>query len=145
VGLHADMELSDALTFAASRRNGVLATAKRDGRPQLSNITYLVDGGDVLISITADRAKYVNLTRNPAASLYVAREDFWAYVVLEGDVTLTPIAADAHDDTVEQLISLYRGVAGEHSNWDEYRAAMVADRRVVVRLRPSHAYGMLGS
>jgi len=137
------MELAAALDFARSRHNGVLVALKRDGRPQLSNITYLVgDDGVVRISITADRAKYVNLSRDPRASLYVSREDFWGYVVLEGDASLTPPAADPHDATVEELIELYRGVQGEHPDWDDYRAAMVKDRRVVVRLTPAHAYGM---
>lgn len=139
------MELDTALAFAADRRNGVLATAKRDGRPQLSNITYLVRDGAILVSITADRAKYKNLTRNPAASLYVSREDFWAYVVLEGDAELAPVATDPADATVDALVELYRGVAGEHPDWDDYRRAMVADRRTLVTLRPTHAYGMLST
>jgi hypothetical protein len=53
------------------------------------------------------------------------------------------VAADPHDATVEELIIYYRGVSGEHENWDEYRAAMVADRRLVVRFRPEHVYGQL--
>jgi PPOX class probable F420-dependent enzyme len=138
------MELSQALAFAAAHRNGVLTTQKRDGRPQLSNIVALV-GEDALIrvSITADRAKYWNLVRDSRASVHFTRDDFYAYVVIEGDVTLTPVAADPHDATVDELVELYRGMAGEHPNWDEYRQTMVNDRRVVVRLTPIHAYGML--
>ena len=138
------MELADALTFASSRRNGVLVTLKRDGRPQLSNITYHAADGTVRISITADRAKHRNLERDPRASLYVGREDFWGYVVLEGDAELSPVAADPADATADELVELYRAVAGEHPDWDDYRRAMVADRRVVLRLRPTHAYGMAG-
>lgn len=139
------MELADALAFAAARRNGVLVTQKRDGRPQLSNITHQVGAdGAIRISITADRAKYPNLVRDPRASLYVSREDFWGYVVIEADAELSPVAAAAGDATVDELVDLYRSIAGEHPNWDEYRAAMVSDRRLVVRLRPTRAYGMLG-
>jgi len=94
------------------------------------------------VSITADRAKYANLVRDPRVSLHVTAEDFWSYVVLEGDADLTPVAAAPDDATVEELIELYRAVNGEHPDWDDYRAAMVADRRVVLRLRPTHAYGM---
>jgi PPOX class probable F420-dependent enzyme len=137
------MELSEALSFAAQNRRGVLATQKRDGRPQLSNVTHLIDDGVIKVSITADRAKYTNLTRDPRASLHVTRDDFWAYAVLEGDVQLSPVAAAVDDATVDELVELYRALAGEHSNWDEYRQAMVDDRRVVVRLHPTHAYGML--
>jgi len=137
------MELKTALDFIRSRRNGVLVTLKRDGRPQLSNITYALSAdGVVRISITADRAKYNNLRRDSRASLYVSKEDFWGYVVIDADAELSPAAADPHDATVEELIGLYRDAAGEHPDWDEYRAAMVSDRRVVVRLRPVHAYGM---
>ena len=53
------------------------------------------------------------------------------------------MAADPHDATVEELVTYYRGINGEHDDWDEYRAAMVADRRLVVRFRPEHAYGQL--
>jgi PPOX class probable F420-dependent enzyme len=137
------MEISEAITFAAARRNGVLVTQKRDGRPQLSNIAYAVVGDVVKISITADRAKYWNLIRNPHASLYVTRDDFWAYVVLEGDAELSEVATKPDDPGVDELVELYKVVAGEHPDWDEYRQAMVDDKRVVVRLKPSHAYGMI--
>jgi len=137
------MELTAALDFARPRKNGVLVALKSDGRPQLSNISYAVGGDDVVrISITAGRAKYANLRRDNRASLYVSREDFWGYVVIDAEAELSPMAAEPNDATVEELVALYRAVAGEHSNWDEYRAAMVADRRLVVRLRPVHAYGM---
>jgi len=139
----APMELNTALDFIRSRQNGVLVTLKRDGRPQMSNITYALGAdGFVRISITADRAKFNNLRRDARASLYVSKEDFWGYVVIDADAELTPAAADPNDATVEELVVLYRDAAGEHPNWDEYRAAMVSDRRVVVRLKPVHAYGM---
>jgi hypothetical protein len=64
-------------------------------------------------------------------------------VVFEGDAELSPVAADPHDATVEELIDVYRRVLGEHPDWDEYRRAMVSDGRLVIRLRPTHAYGTL--
>ena len=138
------MDLDTALDFARDHRQGILLTLKRDGRPQSSNIVYAVDdAGTVRISITAGRAKYGNLVRDPRASLHVNRDDFWAYVVLEGDAELSPVAAAPDDATVDELVELYRSLQGEHDDWDEYRAAMVTDRRCVVRLRPNHAYGML--
>jgi PPOX class probable F420-dependent enzyme len=126
-------------------RRGVLATLKRDGRPQLSNIGYAYDrdAGVVRISVTADRVKTRNLQRDPRASLHVTSEDFWTWVVVEGTADLTPVAADPHDGTVEELITYYRAVSGEHPDWDEYRQAMVTDRRLVVRLSLDHAYGQL--
>jgi PPOX class probable F420-dependent enzyme len=138
------MEISEAVDFIRGRRNGVLVTQKRDGRPQLSNIAYVVgDDGVIRISITADRAKYANLRRTPLASLYVAREDFWAYAVIEAEVELSDVAAAPTDPAVDELVDVYRTIAGEHDDWDDYRRAMVEDRRVVVRLKPTHAYGML--
>jgi PPOX class probable F420-dependent enzyme len=138
------MELSHALSFVREHRNGVLATQKRDGRPQLSNIIYVVDDGGVIrISITADRAKAKNLARTPLASLHVSRDDFWAYVVLDADVELSAVAAAPDDAAVDELVDLYRAMAGEHQDWDDYRQAMVRDQRLVARLTPTHAYGML--
>jgi PPOX class probable F420-dependent enzyme len=138
------MELSRALELAASQRLGVLTTLKADGRPQLSNISYSIDPADgvVRISVTADRAKTANLRRDPRASLYVGRSDGWAYLVLEGTATLSAVAAAPDDDAVEELVALYRSVQGEHPDWDEYRAAMVKDRRLVVSIAPERAYGM---
>ena len=142
-GVVVGMEISEALGFAAEHRNGVLATQKRDGRPQLSNITYAVVDGVIKISITAGRAKYINLNRNPKASLHVTRDDFWAYVVIDGDAEMSEIATKPDDSGIEKLVEYYRTLAGEHPDWDDYRKVMVADQRVMVRLRPTHVYGML--
>lgn len=139
----ADMEMSEALEFVVARKNGVLATQKRDGRPQLSNITYALIDGVIKISITAGRAKYANLVRDQRASLYVTRDDFWAYVVVEGDVEMSEVATKPDDPGVEELVGYYRSLAGEHPDWDDYRKVMVADKRVIVRLKPTHSYGML--
>lgn len=138
------MDLSSAMDFVRAGRQGVLTTIRRDGRPQLSNILYTVDDAGVLrISVTAPRAKTKNLARDPRASLYACREDFWAYVVLDGTAELAPVAADPNDATVDELVEVYRSLSGEHDDWDAYRAAMVRDERLVVRFRPERAYGML--
>ena len=123
---------------------GILATIKRDGRPQLSNVTYHFDPRTLSIgvSVTEPRAKTRNLRRDPRASILVSSEDGWSYAVAEGDAVLSPPATAPDDDTVESLIALYREVAGEHPDWDEYRQAMVLDRRVLLRLPISHLYGM---
>jgi PPOX class probable F420-dependent enzyme len=124
---------------------GVLATIKLDGRPQLSNVSYHFDAREVAIqvSITEPRAKTRNLRRDPRASIHVSSDDGWAYAVAEGDAILTPTATTPDDDTVEGLIALYRNIAGrEHPDWDEYRQAMVDDRRVLMTMPISHLYGM---
>ena len=138
------MELTTALEFVRSRRNGVLTTVRKDGRPQLSNIVYLLsDDGIARISITADRAKYRNLIRKPWAALHVTQDDFWGYVVVEGDVSLSAVAAAPDDATVDELVAVYRGLAGEHDDWSVFRQSMVDDKRLVVRVSPGRAYGML--
>lgn len=137
------MDPAPALDYVRARRWGVLVTLKRDGRPQLSNVGYAVgDDGVVRVSITDGRAKYANAARDARVSLHVTAEDFRSYVVLEGDAELTPVATAPDDATADELVEVYRGLVGEHPDWDDYRRAMVADRRLVLRLRPTHAYGM---
>jgi PPOX class probable F420-dependent enzyme len=138
------VDLDTALDFVREHPRVVLVTLKRDGRPQLSNVASAVgDDGIVRISITADRAKAKNLARDPRASVHATREDFYAYVVIDGDAELSAVAEAPDDPAVDELVDLYRQISGEHPDWDDYRRAMVADRRLVVRLRPTHAYGML--
>jgi uncharacterized protein len=132
------------LAVIADNSLGVLATVKRDGRPQLSNVQYYFDARHVavLVSITEPRAKTRNLRRDPRASLLVSSDDGWSYAVAEGTAQLTPPAVALDDDTVEALITLYRNIAGEHPDWDDYRHAMVTDRRVLLTLPITHVYGM---
>lgn len=122
---------------------GVLVTLKRDGRPQLSNVNhfYYPDQHIVRVSVTEGRAKTRNLRRDPRASYHVTSQDRWAWTVADGTAELSPAAADPGDDTVAELIALYRDVEGEHPDWDDYRRAMVRDRRVVLRLHVEHVYG----
>jgi PPOX class probable F420-dependent enzyme len=135
----------DALLALLSRHNrGVLVTLKRDGRPQLSNVNYCYEPDKRLlrVSITDDRAKARNLRRDPRASFHVTTDDGWAYTVIESTAELSPVAADEHDAVVEELIDVFRRVQGEHPDWDDYRRAMVADRRLVLRLPVERAYGI---
>ena len=122
---------------------GVLVTLRKDGWPQLSNVNYGWDAQSqtIRISTTDDRAKTHNLRRDPRASFHVASDDFWSYAVVDGHAELSAVARDPHDAAVEELIDLYRAAQGEHPDWDDYRAAMVRDRRLVVRLRAERAYG----
>lgn len=135
------MDVETALAYAADRKRGVLATLKRDGRPQLSNIAYAIADGEIRISVTDDRAKTANLRRDPRASLHVTSADFWSYVVVEGDVQLTDVTTDPNDEAADLLRTTYRAIAGEHPDWDEFNQAMIDDRRLIIRLRPTYAYG----
>lgn len=136
-----DSALRDLL---AARYLGVLATIRRDGRPQLSMVTYVYDRAAerIQVSITADRAKTRNLWRDPRAVLQASSDDGWSYVVADGAATLSAVATTPDDAAVDELVALYRSLSGEHPDWDEYRAAMVADRRLVLRLSVDSVYGM---
>ncbi|SCL18761.1 PPOX class probable F420-dependent enzyme [Micromonospora rhizosphaerae] len=123
------------------RGRGVLVTLRRDGRPQLSNVDYLAEPRLIRCSTTSDRAKVRNLRRDPRASFHVSTPDGGAYAVAEGTVTLTPPAAAVDDATVEELVDVYRRIRGEHPDWADYRAAMVADRRLVIRFSVARVYG----
>ncbi|MYT77889.1 PPOX class probable F420-dependent enzyme [Streptomyces sp. MnatMP-M77] len=131
------------LRLFAEHDGGVLVTLKRDGRPQLSNVNHAFYPEErvVRVSITEGRAKTRNLRRDPRASYHVTSDDRWAWTVADGTAELTPPAASPDDATVEALITLYRDVRGEHPDWDDYRRAMVEDRRVLLTLRIDHVYG----
>lgn len=132
------------LALISTHSLGVLATIKRDGRPQLSNVSYHFDPRTlaVRLSVAEPRAKTRNVRRDPRVSLMVTSDDGWSYAVAEGTAVLTPPAARTDDPTVQQLVELYRDIAGEHPDWDEYRQAMVDERRVVITVPVSHLYGL---
>jgi PPOX class probable F420-dependent enzyme len=131
--------------FLAARSHGVLATIRRDGRPQLSTITYLYDPGaaTLIASITETRAKTKNMRRDPRVTFHVSSEDGWSYVVAEGRASLTAPAAAPGDDTVEALVDYYRRAAGEHPDWAEYRQAMVTDQRVLLTVHVEKLLGLV--
>ena len=137
------MAAKDLEQLIAEAHGGALVALKRDGRPQISTVSHVFQPETRLlrVSTTADRAKVANLRRDPRASYYVSSADGWRYAVAEGTVELTPVAADPHDAVVDELVEVYRGILGEHPDWDEYRAAMVADRRLVIRFSVDRIYG----
>jgi PPOX class probable F420-dependent enzyme len=138
------MDVADAVELARTTRESVLTTIRANGRPQLSNVWHQVDDAGVIrVSTTATRAKYPNLKREPWAALHVTRADFIAYAVIEAQVELSPIAAAPDDATVDELVTHYRRIVGEHRDWDEFCRTQVRERRVVARLTPTRAYGTL--
>jgi PPOX class probable F420-dependent enzyme len=122
-------------------RHGTVATIKRDGRPQLSPVSFSFADNVIRVSSTDDRAKVRNLRRDPRVSFYVTAPGYDGYIVVEGTATLSPVAADPGDATVDELVEVYRSIAGEHPDWDEYRAAMVADKRLVISIPVERVYG----
>ena len=141
------MALTDAhREFLTAHSLATLATLKRDGRPQLSQVGYHFDAATETfrVSITGNRAKFKNLRRDPRATLMVAGGR-WEFLVVDGDATLGEITTEAHDAAGDALVDLYRTLAGEHPDWEEYRAAMVAEERLVLSVVATHAYGIVPS
>ncbi|MCM3884380.1 PPOX class F420-dependent oxidoreductase [Frankia sp. R82] len=124
-------------------RLGVLATIRSDGRPQLSPVLPFYDepAGVILISTRHGLAKTANLRREPWAALEVTSPDGRSWATAEGTVTLTDPSGDPLGPEVEALVDYYRRAAGEHPDWDDYRAAMIADRRVLITLAVDRVYG----
>jgi len=142
----ADGETQEALLEMVREGHlGVLATIASDGRPHLSNVIYAYDPATriIRVSVTQGRIKTRNLLRDPRATMHVSAGGGWSWAAAEGTAELSPVAADPNDDTVDELVALYRTIQGEHPDWDDYRQAMVTDQRLVVRLRVERAYGMM--
>jgi len=139
------MDTFDRLLDGRGHARGVFAALKSDGRPQLSTIDFCYDATTRVarISTIDGSAKILNLRRDPRASLYVGSPDLASYAVAEGEVELSPVSAARDDATVEELVDVYRRIQGEHPDWDDYRRAMVEDRRLVVRLHVTRVYGLI--
>ncbi|MEV4702355.1 PPOX class F420-dependent oxidoreductase [Actinoplanes sp. NPDC049316] len=136
--------MSDDLWAVVTAANlCTLATIKRDGRPQLSDVSYTADPETrtLRVSTRSTLAKVHNLRRDPRATLRVAGPA-GGYVAAEATATFSAPSAEEQDATVEELIDVYRRIAGqEHPDWADYRRAMVADGRLVLRLQVERLYG----
>ncbi|MEV6595628.1 PPOX class F420-dependent oxidoreductase [Actinoplanes sp. NPDC051346] len=120
-----------------------LATIRKDGRPQLSDVNYTADPATrvLRVSTRGTLAKVHNLRRDPRATLRVG-PPAGGYVVADVTASFSPPSTDEHDATVEELIEVYRLVAKQdHPDWDDYRRAMVVDGRIVLRLTVERLYG----
>ena len=125
------MELDQARDYIRTHHHAVMATTRADGRPQLSPVACGVDAeGFVVVSTRETAYKTKNLRRDPRVSFCVFDDAFYGeWVQVEGTATVVPLP-----DALDGLVDYYRMVAGEHPDWDDYRAAMVRDRRVLLRI-----------
>ena len=132
------MNETEARQFVARSTKAVLATIKRDGRPQLSNISYLLDDdGLIKISVTRDRAKTRNVLREPRVSLAVQGSNWGEYLTVEG----TCDVHDRGDETLAELRHVYERIMGKpHPNWAEFDEAMVRDGRVILAITIDRMY-----
>ncbi|MHC1563636.1 PPOX class F420-dependent oxidoreductase [Actinomycetospora sp. C-140] len=133
----------DPSALLAESRLGVLATIKASGLPQLSPVMPFYDpaAGTLSVSMTEGRAKTANLRRDPRAAVEVTAADGRAWATAEGPLTLTGPGTDPQGPEVQTLVDYYRHAAGEHPDWDDYRATMVADRRVLMVMTVERVYG----
>jgi PPOX class probable F420-dependent enzyme len=130
------MDLDEARAFIRDHHHAVMATSRRDGRAQLSPIAVGVDdSGAIIVSTRETAAKVKNLRRDPHASVCVLSDGFYGqFVQIEGDVTIVELP-----DAMDGLIGYYRSISGEHPDWDDYRAAMVQEQRVLLRMNVTKA------
>jgi PPOX class probable F420-dependent enzyme len=124
------MDTTAAQEFLRDNHHAVLATSRADGRPQLSPVTATVDGdGRVIISTRETAVKVRNLRRDPHVSMAALNDHFYGdWVQVEGTAEIISLP-----EALDLLVDYYRRAAGEHPDWDEYRAAMVEQKRVIVR------------
>ena len=123
----------ELLDFVRTRHHLVLVTTRQDGRPQLSPVTGGVDaGGRIVVSTYPDRAKAVNLRRNPATSVLV-HSDEWngPYVQVHGTAQVLDMPSEEAEDG---LVEYFRCISGEHPDWEEYRQAMRRQGKSLIRI-----------
>ncbi|WP_431954193.1 PPOX class F420-dependent oxidoreductase [Actinacidiphila sp. bgisy167] len=133
IATNTSVHLDQLLEFVRPRHRALLLTTRADGRPQGSPVTCGVDdAGRLVVSTYPERAKVRNARRDPRASLIVLSDEWdgpWVQIDGTAEVIDSP-------DAVEPLVEYYRNIAGEHPDWDEYRAAMLRQGKSLVRVTP---------
>jgi PPOX class probable F420-dependent enzyme len=130
------MDLDAARAVVAEQHHAVLATLRADGTPQMSPVTVAVnDDGYLIVSSRETAYKVRNLRRDPQAYVCVLPDTFFGrWIQVEGRAMIVELP-----EAMEPLVDYYRRVSGEHPDWDEYRAAMERERRVLIRIEPTRA------
>jgi PPOX class probable F420-dependent enzyme len=133
-----------AMEWAATRKHAVLITLRKDGRAQSSDVSYAVIDDAIVISLTSDRAKTANMRRDPRIVAHITDPGSWSYVSFDGVAELGDVTTDPQDQTADDLVDYYERVAGQaHPDWDDYRAAMIDEKRQLLRIRPTSAVGQI--
>ena len=127
--------------FIANNDKAVLSTFRRNGAAQLSIVVVGAYGDGAAFTTTEDRAKLLNLRRDPRCSLLVSQDSWWGFVVLEGTARILSADNTDADELRQAFRDVYRSISGEHPDWDEYDRAMVEDKRAVVVVVPDRIYG----
>lgn len=130
------MNAAEAQEFLKNHMHAVLATIRKDGRPQLSNVLVVYVDDHLEMSITETRAKYRNLVRDPRVTVLMLGDTFWQYLSVDGRASVV-----RGEDAIPLLRAYYeRATGGPHENWDDYDRAMREERRVLVRISIDHMY-----
>ena len=124
----------ELLDFVRPRHHAIVITARGDGRPQASPVTCGVDGaGRIVVATYPSRAKASNARRDSRVSVVVLSDDFGGpWVQIDGDAEVIDVP-----EAVEPLVDYFRAIAGEHPDWDEYRAAMLRQGKSLLRITPT--------
>jgi PPOX class probable F420-dependent enzyme len=129
------MDIDKARDFIRQNHTAVLATYRSDGRPQMSPVAAAVDDeGRVIVSSRETAYKVRNLRRDPRVSVLVTKAGSWDWVQVDGTADVLSLP-----EAMEPLVDYYRRVAGEHPDWDDYRAAMERERRLLIRVEIERA------
>ena len=124
------VDKADALSFVSENHRAVLATRRAAGDPQMSPVTVGVEDDKIVISSRETAYKVRNIRKDPRVSLCVMNDGFfghWIQVDGKADTLSLP-------DAMEPLVEYYRGIRGEHPDWDEYRSVMEQEKRLVIRI-----------
>jgi PPOX class probable F420-dependent enzyme len=135
------VDVAAALVFVRANPRAVLATQRADGRPQLSPVMVGVDAdGRLVVSSRESAAKTKNLRRRPQASVCAFSDGFFGdWVQVDGHAEVVSLP-----EAMEGLVHYYRDLRGEHPDWDDYRAAIQRERRVLIRITPDRAGPAIG-
>ena len=129
------MDLDRARSFLANHHRAVLVTSRSDGRPQTSPVLCALDDGRVVISTRETADKTANVRRHPEVSLCVLSDQFFGeWIQVDGRAQVVSLP-----EAMEGLVEYYRRVSGEHPDWDDYRAAMERERRVLLTIEIERA------
>ena len=136
------LTLAEALDFASGVQLGTIITLRRDGRPQSSDVHHAVVDGTIVFSVRPDRAKVVNIERDARVVYHVSHDG--SYLSFDGTAVVSPIATETDGPAMDTLIGAFRAVAKrEHPDWDEFREAMVRERRRVITVTPTSVVGLI--
>ncbi|HEY2723744.1 MAG TPA: PPOX class F420-dependent oxidoreductase [Pseudonocardiaceae bacterium] len=130
------MDLDEARGVIAEQHHAVLSTLRKDGSPQMSPVLAVVDeAGRVVVSSRQTAFKVGNLRHDPRVWLCVLPDDFFGRWIQVGGTAQVVELPEA----MEPLVDYYRRLAGEHPDWDDYRAAMEREQRVVIQIELTSA------